>query len=42
LLARWEGMVRQRGGQELFHLAASMAYGPVTQETDLFTGVSEA
>lgn len=41
LLTRWEGMVRQRGGQELFHLAASTAYGPVVQETDLFAGVSE-
>jgi len=41
LLARWEGMVRQRGGQELFHLAATTAYGPVVQETDLFAGVTK-
>ncbi len=42
LLARWEGMVRQRGGQELFHLAATTTYGPVLQETDLFARVSES
>lgn len=41
LLARWEGMVRQRGGMEFFHLAASTNYGPIAQETDLFAGIPQ-
>ena len=35
----FEGNVRQRGRQEMFHLAASVKAGPAVQETDLFTGV---
>jgi LmbE family N-acetylglucosaminyl deacetylase len=36
-----ENNVRQRGGREMFHLAASMIPGPIVQETDLFAGVKE-
>jgi LmbE family N-acetylglucosaminyl deacetylase len=34
-----ESNIRQRGRSEMFHLAASMIAGPITLETDLFTGV---
>ena len=37
----FEGNVRQRKRQEMFHLAAAVNAGPVVQETDLFAGVSE-
>jgi LmbE family N-acetylglucosaminyl deacetylase len=37
----FEGNVRPRGRQEMFHLAATVKAGPVAQETDLFEGVSE-
>jgi LmbE family N-acetylglucosaminyl deacetylase len=36
-----ESNIRQRGGSEMFHLAASMMAGPITQETDLFRGVEK-
>jgi LmbE family N-acetylglucosaminyl deacetylase len=36
-----EAHFRQRGRNEMFHLAASVNPGLIKQETDLFTGVSE-
>ena len=36
-----EAYFRQRGRNEMFHLAASVNSGLIKQETDLFTGVSE-
>jgi LmbE family N-acetylglucosaminyl deacetylase len=36
-----EAHIRQRGRQEMFHLAASISPGPMVQETDLFAGVTE-
>jgi LmbE family N-acetylglucosaminyl deacetylase len=36
-----ENNIRQRGPQEMFHLVASVTYGPVVQEKDLFAGVKE-
>jgi len=37
----FEFHVRQRGRNELFHLAGSVNTDPVQRETDLFTGVKE-
>jgi LmbE family N-acetylglucosaminyl deacetylase len=37
----FESHVRQRGRQELFHLAARMTPGLIEQETDLFAGTKE-
>jgi LmbE family N-acetylglucosaminyl deacetylase len=37
----FETTVRQRGPQELFHLAASVNPGLIRQETDLFAGVND-
>jgi LmbE family N-acetylglucosaminyl deacetylase len=37
----FEKHVRQRGRQEMFHLAASSNPGLIQQETDLFAGVTE-
>jgi LmbE family N-acetylglucosaminyl deacetylase len=36
-----ENNVRQRGGVEMFHLAASVTTGPLVQETDLFAGLKD-
>jgi LmbE family N-acetylglucosaminyl deacetylase len=36
-----EAYFRQRGRDEMFHLAASLNSGLIKQETDLFTGVTE-
>jgi len=41
LWPRFEAHVRQRGRREMFHLASSVAPGPITQETDLFAGITE-
>jgi LmbE family N-acetylglucosaminyl deacetylase len=41
LFALFEEMMRQRGRQELFHLAAQVNPGGMQQESDLFAGVSE-
>jgi LmbE family N-acetylglucosaminyl deacetylase len=38
----FESHVRQRGRQELFHLAARVTPGLIEQETDLFAGIEEA
>jgi LmbE family N-acetylglucosaminyl deacetylase len=38
----FESHVRQRGRQEMFHLAAWVEPEPMPRETDLFAGVSEA
>ncbi len=35
----FEQNIRGRGGVERFHLAASVKYGAVASETDLFEGV---
>lgn len=40
LWPRFEHSVRQRGSNEAFHLAASVNRVPITQETDLFAGVT--
>jgi LmbE family N-acetylglucosaminyl deacetylase len=37
----FEGNVRQRGRQEMFHLAANVKTGPMVQEKDLLAGVEE-
>jgi LmbE family N-acetylglucosaminyl deacetylase len=37
----FEKNISQRAKRELFHLAASVTTGPITQETDLFAGVKE-
>ena len=37
----FESHVRQRGRQEMFHLAARVTPGLIEQETDLFTGIKE-
>ena len=37
----FESHVRQRGGQEMFHLVARLTPGLIEQETDLFAGVNE-
>ena len=37
----FENHVRQRGRNEMFHLAAWVKAGPIVQETDLFAGVKE-
>jgi LmbE family N-acetylglucosaminyl deacetylase len=37
----FETYARQRGPQEMFHLAASVNPGLIQQETDLFAGVQE-
>jgi len=36
----FESHVRQRGTKEFFHLAAHTAHEPMSQETDLFAGIS--
>jgi LmbE family N-acetylglucosaminyl deacetylase len=41
LFSMFEDFVRQRGRQEMFHLAASVRPGPAVQETDLFAGVTD-
>src|SRR5581483_4976067 len=41
LFPLFENHVRQRGRQEMFHLAASIKTGPVTLETDLLAGIQE-
>lgn len=41
LFPLFEEMVRRRGSQELFHLAASSTPRKIEMETDLFAGVSE-
>jgi LmbE family N-acetylglucosaminyl deacetylase len=41
LFRMFESRMHQYGGQERFHLAASMNSTPVQPETDLFTGISE-
>jgi LmbE family N-acetylglucosaminyl deacetylase len=38
----FESHVRQRGKQEMFHLAAALNVKAISQETDLFQGVDEA
>jgi LmbE family N-acetylglucosaminyl deacetylase len=40
LWPRFEESVRRRGSNEAFHLAASVSPSPITQETDLFAGVT--
>lgn len=42
LLPLFENHVRQRGRQEMFHLAASVKTGPIVRETDLLAGVEES
>jgi hypothetical protein len=37
----FEQNMAKRGHRETFHLAASVKYGPITEETDLFAGVAE-
>jgi len=37
----FEAFLRQRGRQEMFHLAAKTKREPISQETDLFQGVEE-
>jgi len=37
----FESHVRQRGNQEMFHLAAWVKAKPIPRETDLFAEVSE-
>jgi LmbE family N-acetylglucosaminyl deacetylase len=37
----FESHVRQRGTKELFHLAADVVHEPMTQESDLFSGVED-
>jgi LmbE family N-acetylglucosaminyl deacetylase len=39
LASMFEQSVRRRGPVEMFHLAASIDFGPAAQETDLFDGV---
>jgi len=41
LLPMFESHVRQRGHQEMFHLAARVTTGLIEQETDLFAGIKE-
>lgn len=41
LVARWEDMVRRRGGKEMFNLAATSRLGEIVHETDLFAGVMD-
>jgi LmbE family N-acetylglucosaminyl deacetylase len=41
LWPRFESHVRQRGGQELFHLAAAVSMDTIHMETDLFAGIDE-
>ena len=41
LFQMFESRMRQYGGQERFHLAASMIAAPVQAETDLFAGIEE-
>lgn len=41
LFPLFESRMRQYGGQERFHLAASMTSAPAQPETDLFTGIEE-
>ncbi len=36
----FEEGTRKRGGIEMFHLAASVSYGPIAQEKDLFEGIN--
>jgi LmbE family N-acetylglucosaminyl deacetylase len=38
---QFEQTMRQRGPREKFHLAATTAYGPIIEETDLFAGIAE-
>jgi LmbE family N-acetylglucosaminyl deacetylase len=39
LFTLFEGLVRQRGGKEYFHLAAAISPRQIEHETDLFAGV---
>jgi len=41
LFPLFESNIARRGRQEMFHLAASVNLGPITKETDLFTGVND-
>jgi LmbE family N-acetylglucosaminyl deacetylase len=41
LWSQFEEYARNRGGREMFHLAATAKMGPVELESDLFAGVSE-
>jgi LmbE family N-acetylglucosaminyl deacetylase len=41
LWTMFESHVRQRGSQEMFHLAAAIEAKPISRETDLFHGVDE-
>jgi LmbE family N-acetylglucosaminyl deacetylase len=41
LWSQFEAHVRQRGGQEMFHLAARVTPGLIEHETDLFAGIKE-
>ncbi len=42
LFAEFEATMRQHGGKELYHLAATVSSRVVEMETDLFTGITEA
>ena len=41
LWGMFEKSVRERGNKEKFHLAASINYGPIKSESDLFEGINE-
>lgn len=41
LFPLFEDNARKRGGKEMFHLAAWIKSGTITQETDLFEGIEE-
>ncbi|MGA8152237.1 MAG: PIG-L family deacetylase [Terriglobales bacterium] len=41
LWPRFESHVRQRGGQELFHLASAVGMDALRMETDLFAGIDD-
>jgi LmbE family N-acetylglucosaminyl deacetylase len=41
LFTMFESRMRQYGGQERFHLAASTSPAPISPETDLFAGIEE-
>jgi LmbE family N-acetylglucosaminyl deacetylase len=41
LFPLFEANIARRGRQEMFHLAASAKLGPITNETDLFAGITD-
>lgn len=41
LFPLFENTIRQRGSNEMFHLAAVSSPGPIREETDLFDGIKE-